>query len=237
MSASAIFSRSETSWRASQMSILSLKTMVTALTAVRLMERISSSSGRPFMAISTGNVRYDSTSAGDRPGELVMTVTCTLVTSGTASIDSLAQRGQRGGEQTIALTTSTTPRRRTAKATSAASGLNGGARSSSRNAPSVTTGSPSATPRTISTSSPPEAPSSTARCSKVRRRAAHEHEVLAVDGEHGAARHGQHRRRARAWDRRAGARSRTGRGGARRRLSISMRTRAVRVLSSTRGST
>ena len=35
----------------------------------------------------------------------------------------------------------------------------------SRNAPSVTTGSPSATPRTISTSSPPETPTSTARCS------------------------------------------------------------------------
>ena len=37
-----------------------------------------------------GKVRYCSTSTGDRPGALVSTETCVLVTSGTASIDSLA---------------------------------------------------------------------------------------------------------------------------------------------------
>ena len=46
MSASAILSRSDTSWRASQMSISSLKTTVTALTAVRLIERISVQPGQ-----------------------------------------------------------------------------------------------------------------------------------------------------------------------------------------------
>ena len=43
----------------------------------------------PFIAVSMGKVRYFSTSTGDSPGALVSTETCVLVTSGTASIDSL----------------------------------------------------------------------------------------------------------------------------------------------------
>ena len=112
MSASAILTRSLTIWRASQASVPSLKMTVTAETAVRLIERISSSPGTPFIAISTGKVRYCSTSSGDSPGALVRMATCVLVTSGTASID---RRGieARAAAKMPPQIASTTPRRRT----------------------------------------------------------------------------------------------------------------------------
>ena len=75
MSVSASFRRSLTACRANQVSVPSLNTTVTAETAVRLIERISSTPGRPFMAVSTGKVRYCSTSSGESPGALVSTET------------------------------------------------------------------------------------------------------------------------------------------------------------------
>ena len=116
MSASAILTRSDTIWRASHGSVPSLKMTVTAETAVRLTERISSSPGTPFIAISMGKVRYCSTSSGDSPGALVRMATCVFVTSGTASID---RRGidASAAAKIAAQIASTTPRRRTESST------------------------------------------------------------------------------------------------------------------------
>src|SRR6185295_10458872 len=49
-------------------------------------ERTSSTLGIPDIARSTGTVTYCSTSTGDSAGAAVITWTCTLVTSGTASM-------------------------------------------------------------------------------------------------------------------------------------------------------
>jgi hypothetical protein len=57
-------------------------------------DRTSSTSGRPAMAISTGSVIWRSTSMGESAGAFVLICTCTLVTSGTASI------GSRSADQT-----------------------------------------------------------------------------------------------------------------------------------------
>jgi hypothetical protein len=51
-------------------------------------ERTSVVLGMPAMARSTGTVTYCSTSAGESAGAEVMICTCTLVTSGTASMGS-----------------------------------------------------------------------------------------------------------------------------------------------------
>ena len=130
MSASASLSRSFTSWRANQTSVSSSNTTVTADTAVRLMERISTTPGRPFIAVSTGYVRYCSTSTGDRPGALVMIPTWTLVTSGTASTD-IFRRASHERPAIAAHTTSTTPRRRTENSTICSSIPSSAARSAS----------------------------------------------------------------------------------------------------------
>ena len=53
-------------------------------------DRICSTLGRPLIAPSTGNESSDSTSSGDSAGASVITWTCTLVRSGTASIGRLA---------------------------------------------------------------------------------------------------------------------------------------------------
>ena len=49
-------------------------------------ERISSISGKPFIATSIGKVMVRSTSTGARVGDDVRICTCMFVTSGTASI-------------------------------------------------------------------------------------------------------------------------------------------------------
>ncbi len=100
------------------MSVPSRKMIVTAETAVRLTDRISSSPGMPFIAISTGKVRYCSTSSGDRPGAVVSTETWVLVTSGTASTDSLRIASSENAN-TAPQIARTTPRRRTDSATMA----------------------------------------------------------------------------------------------------------------------
>jgi hypothetical protein len=92
--------------------------IVTAETAVLLIERIWSRPGMPFIAISTGKVRYCSTSTGERPGAVVSTETCVFVTSGTASTDSL-RIDISANAKTAPQTASTTPRRRTDSATMA----------------------------------------------------------------------------------------------------------------------
>ncbi len=55
-------------------------------------ERISSMSGKPDIATSTGKVICLSISSGASDGALVRTWTCTLVTSGTASIGNLKRQ-------------------------------------------------------------------------------------------------------------------------------------------------
>ena len=52
-------------------------------------DRICSTLGRPLIAPSTGNESSDSTSSGESAGASVITWTCTLVRSGTASIGRL----------------------------------------------------------------------------------------------------------------------------------------------------
>ena len=68
------------------MSVPSLKMTVTAERPPRDTERSSSRCGRPLSAASIGNVTARSTSIGEKPGQSVMTETCTVETSGTASI-------------------------------------------------------------------------------------------------------------------------------------------------------
>ncbi len=53
-------------------------------------DRICSTLGKPLIAPSTGNDSNDSTSSGESAGASVITWTCTLVRSGTASIGRLA---------------------------------------------------------------------------------------------------------------------------------------------------
>src|SRR5688572_15678014 len=68
------------------MSVSSSKTTVTTDRPYLDSERTSSTRGIPAMARSTGTVTYCSTSTGDSAGEVVITCTCTVVTSGTASM-------------------------------------------------------------------------------------------------------------------------------------------------------
>ncbi len=70
------------------MSTSSLKMAVTAERPERETERSSTSFGMPFSAVSSGKVKPRSTSTGERPGASVNTATCTVDTSGTASIGS-----------------------------------------------------------------------------------------------------------------------------------------------------
>src|SRR4051794_7475433 len=72
------------------MSVPSRKTTVTTLIPNFEIERICSTLGRPLIAPSTGNERSDSTSRGESAGASVITCTCTLVRSGTASIGRFA---------------------------------------------------------------------------------------------------------------------------------------------------
>ena len=72
------------------MSVPSSKATVTAERPKRLIERISSTRGRPLIAFSTGKVMNCSTSTGPSEGEVVRTCTCTFVRSGTASSGSVA---------------------------------------------------------------------------------------------------------------------------------------------------
>ena len=68
------------------MSVPSLKTIVTTEMPNLEIDRICSTSGSPLIAPSTGNDRNCSTSSGESAGASVITCTCTLVKSGTASI-------------------------------------------------------------------------------------------------------------------------------------------------------
>ena len=77
--------RCDTRERAYARSVSSVKTMVTADTLVRDVDRTWVTPGRPAMASSTGRVTSCSTSSGASPGAFVRTCTCTLVMSGTAS--------------------------------------------------------------------------------------------------------------------------------------------------------
>src|SRR5262245_27367600 len=70
------------------MSVPSSNTTVTTDSPYLVMERTSSTLGIPDMARSTGTLTYCSTSIGDSAGAGVITWTCTLVMSGTASIGS-----------------------------------------------------------------------------------------------------------------------------------------------------
>jgi len=116
MSASISRRRSDTSWRANQMSMESSNTAVTELSPARVTERSSDSLGSPLRPISTGNVTKRSISSALRPGESVSTLTCTLVTSGTASMGSFGMLSTPRAKK-IAVTTSTAPRRRIEKLT------------------------------------------------------------------------------------------------------------------------
>ncbi len=80
-------SRSITSWRAKNTSVWSVNTSVISDNPLLFMERISTSPGRPVIAISTGTVISRSTSSGLRPTATVATCTCMLVTSGKASTE------------------------------------------------------------------------------------------------------------------------------------------------------
>ena len=68
------------------MSVPSWKTTVTTEIPNFEIERICSTFGKPLIAPSTGNDKSVSTSKGLSAGASVMTCTCTLVMSGTASI-------------------------------------------------------------------------------------------------------------------------------------------------------
>ena len=94
------------------MSVPSSKTTVTAERPNRDTERISSTRGRPLIAVSTGKVMNCSTSSGPRPGPSVSTCTWTLVTSGTASI------GSWPSDRTPSATRSTTSTRTSSRLSS-----------------------------------------------------------------------------------------------------------------------
>src|SRR3990167_6789344 len=101
--------RSVTSWRAKYTSVASVNTRVMMDSPLLLSERISSSPGRPVIAISSGTVTKRSISSGERPGASVAICTCTLVTSGKASTDSfIAARTPK--PHTISDRTTTTSR-------------------------------------------------------------------------------------------------------------------------------
>src|SRR3954468_6253244 len=88
------------------MSVPSSKTMVTTDRPYFEIERTSSTLGMPDIARSTGTVTYCSTSMGDRAGAAVMTWTCTLVMSGTASIGrSKADRTPSAASKAVAIST------------------------------------------------------------------------------------------------------------------------------------
>ena len=70
------------------MSVLSVKTAVTCEKPLRDIERVLSRPGMPASAVSIRNVTCFSISAGDSAGAMVLTCTCLLVMSGTASIGS-----------------------------------------------------------------------------------------------------------------------------------------------------
>lgn len=71
------------------MSVPSSKVTVTALRPKRDTLRTSFSRGNPLITVSTGKVMNCSTSRGPSAGALVSTCTCTVVTSGTASMGRL----------------------------------------------------------------------------------------------------------------------------------------------------
>src|SRR4051794_14213517 len=70
------------------MSVPSRKIAVTAESPERETDRSSTRFGMPLSAISIGNVTDRSTSTGESPGASVRAETCTVETSGTASIGS-----------------------------------------------------------------------------------------------------------------------------------------------------
>src|SRR5690349_4802364 len=72
------------------MLVSSVKTTVTTERPYFEIDRTSVTCGIPAMARSTGMVTYCSASIGESAGAAVITWTCTLVTSGTASIGSFA---------------------------------------------------------------------------------------------------------------------------------------------------
>ena len=80
---------------------------------MRLIERISSTPGMPFIAVSIGKVRYCSTSSGDSPGALVRIDDLRVGDVGDGVDRQLAQRRPARRAKTAAQIASTTPRRRT----------------------------------------------------------------------------------------------------------------------------
>src|SRR5689334_4198424 len=109
-----------TSWRAQYMSVPSSNTMVTTEMPYLEIERTSVVLGIPAIARSTGMLTYCSTSVGARAGDVVMTCTWTLVTSGTASMGKVnAARAPK--RQSNAAPSRTTALFRSEKATTAES--------------------------------------------------------------------------------------------------------------------
>src|SRR6266699_6870821 len=97
------------------MSVLSAKTAVTWAKPFREKERLDSSPGVPASAVSTGDVTCFSISIGVSAGAMALICTCTLVTSGTASIGSLVK--DQAPDTAIARVARTTSQRwRTEKA-------------------------------------------------------------------------------------------------------------------------
>src|SRR6266478_6280190 len=73
------------------MSVRSVKTAVIWAKPLREKERVDSRPGVPASAVSTGNVTCFSISIGASAGAMALICTCTLVTSGTASIGSFVK--------------------------------------------------------------------------------------------------------------------------------------------------
>jgi len=85
-----------------------LNTSVINESAGLFKERISVRPGKPVMAISSGTVMNRSTSSGERPNASVAICTCTFVTSGKASTESLRAAINPNASRIAASTTTTT---------------------------------------------------------------------------------------------------------------------------------
>src|SRR5947209_8189579 len=89
------------------MSVRSVKTAVIWAKPLREKERVDSRPGVPASAVSSGNVTCFSISIGVSAGAMPLICTCTLVTSGTASIGSLVKdQAPDTAAATVARTTS-----------------------------------------------------------------------------------------------------------------------------------
>src|SRR6267378_625337 len=97
------------------MSVRSVKTAVIWAKPLREKERVDSRPGVPASAVSSGNVTCFSISIGVSDGAIPLICTCTLVTSGTASIGSLV-KDQAPHTAAARVASTTSQRSRTEKA-------------------------------------------------------------------------------------------------------------------------